>query len=99
MTLEIEDKVKAVVADRIARKSSFLAQVNLRSGPLEVVIRGEGERRESEMRVYFMRNENIEDALEFHIFRNGTVQLNLDRIGDWVDACLDDICRRACSRI
>jgi hypothetical protein len=93
---ETEQRAKSILSDRLQQASSRLSEANLRPSALEMDIRN-AETRESEIRVYFLQNENIRDAIEFHVFRKGVLVVNLNEIGKWIDGCLDDICKRAIS--
>ena len=96
---EVETDVRAVVEHELQAFASRLAERGLSFDPpcVEVIV-SEPSRYTSELRIYFMRGDNIVDAIEFHIFEKGKQMVHRVEVADWLRQDLEDVIAR-CKRV
>lgn len=85
-----------MIADQLDQKASLFKRHDLKPGEIALIVSNELEdQRESEVRLYFYRGRNIVDALEFHVYKRGKLDVDVDRISDWVANVLEDVVKKA----
>ncbi len=93
---EVEAKIKTLIEANLIRKAALLNEVGLKPGEVVLdVANGSDDKRESEIRVYFYKDGNVIDALEFHIYRNGTLVAAADQVSAWIEVSLADVIGQA----
>ena len=92
---EVESAVLGAVMDALHRLSSRLVERGLSFRPpqLEVMV-SDPSRYTSELRVYFVRGNDIIDAIEFHIFDDGRQMVQESQVADWLTEDIQDVVNR-----
>jgi hypothetical protein len=89
---EVESAVLNAVKTTLQQFSSGLKEAKLTCRPPEIeVLVPDARRYTSELRLYFYRDEDLVDALEFHIFANGRQNVEPAEVSDWLSQDLADV--------
>jgi hypothetical protein len=89
---ELEVSISEAIATRLIEWSALLASSGLTfRGPEIDVEVANSEMYTSEMRVTFLRFGNIDDVLEFHIYRDGKALVTVEEVLKWFDEQLAEI--------
>jgi hypothetical protein len=93
---EVESSIKTIIADHLDRRADAFRKCNLRPSEITLKILNEREgQRESEICLYFYREKNLFDALEFHVYKKGKLALLVGEINEWLDNALSGVVKRA----
>jgi hypothetical protein len=80
----VEQAVQAVVDKNLRDIEPELAARGIRVESKPIVRRGAGKTYESELCIYFWRGNELCDALEFHIAREGKIVANETDVEAWL---------------
>ena len=96
---QVEAAVLRAVRQALEHHSAPLKKAGLtfRSPEVEVGM-GEPSRYTSELRVYFYRDDDLVDAIEFHIFENGRQVVDEKKLPDWLAEDIAGAIERAVRR-
>jgi hypothetical protein len=80
---QFEQDALAAVQTEVAAAVPELQARGLELGSVDVTRQGEGDRYESEVRLYAYRDGQLCDALEVHLWREGGPAASVEELRDW----------------
>lgn len=93
---DLEQEILARLNAALSEFSAALLEAGLSAGTPQVEAWNErDDAYTSEIRVTILRDGQIDDVLEFHIFRNGLAVVTADEASDWYRIELARLCQSA----
>jgi hypothetical protein len=87
-TRRFEDQALLAAEREVTAALPELSGRRLELRPLELSRHGEGENYESELRLYAYRDDQLCDALEVHVWRDGGPAASLEELSEWFRSAL-----------
>jgi hypothetical protein len=92
----IEEEILQLTKDILEATRARLKAAGIASEPVELEITGtDSGTRTSEVRVYFRREADVVDVLEFHVFERGKQVVTAAKIKEWLPAQIDSVIQLA----
>jgi hypothetical protein len=88
---QFEQEALAAVQSEVTAATADVKARGLDLGSVDIARRGEGDRYESEVRVYAYRDGQLCDALEVHLWREGGPAATVDELRDWFRSQLAEL--------
>lgn len=90
----LETQILAQLNEELVRFGPALSNAGLSTGEPQIEVwNASDETYTSEIRVTILRDEQIEDVLEFHIYRNGQVIVTVEEASDWYRTEFAKLCQ------
>ena len=91
---DLEKQILSRLEAELGRCVSALSNAGLSTGEPQIEVWSKGdEEYTSEIRVTVLRDGQIDDVLEFHIYRNGRAVVTADEASEWYRTELAKLCQ------
>ena len=90
----LETQILAQLQEKLVRFGPALSAAGLSTGEPQIEVWSASDQTyTSEIRVTILRDGQIEDVLEFHIYRNGQAIVTVEEAADWYQTEFEKLCQ------